>query len=56
MLVCIEDLMQFSSLSADASSPSYYSVDSCCSINNISEMVTYFLSTVAIIYLFYAPC
>lgn len=39
VLVCIEDLMQFSSISVDVSSPPYYLVDLCCSINNISEIV-----------------
>ncbi|KAK3228322.1 hypothetical protein Dsin_008184 [Dipteronia sinensis] len=39
VLVCVEDLMQFSSLSVDASSPPYYSLDSCCSINDVTELV-----------------
>ncbi|KAL5751192.1 hypothetical protein ACOSP7_025795 [Xanthoceras sorbifolium] len=39
VLVCVEDLMQFSSLSVDASSPPYYLLDSCCSINDVSELV-----------------
>ncbi|KAK0588263.1 hypothetical protein LWI29_036855 [Acer saccharum] len=39
LLVCVEDLMQFSSLSVDASSPPYYSLDSCCSINDVTELV-----------------
>ncbi|XP_015882720.3 uncharacterized protein LOC107418533 isoform X1 [Ziziphus jujuba] len=39
LLMCIEDLVRFGSLSEDASSPPYYSLDSCCAINDISEMV-----------------
>ncbi|KAF6140072.1 hypothetical protein GIB67_001813 [Kingdonia uniflora] len=39
MLVCIEDLIQLSSLPLDDGSSSYYSLDSCCSISSISEMV-----------------
>ncbi|KAK9278470.1 hypothetical protein L1049_028036 [Liquidambar formosana] len=39
LVVCIEDFMQFSSLSVDASSSSYFSLDSCCSIADVSEMV-----------------
>ncbi|KAH9763358.1 outer arm dynein light chain 1 protein [Citrus sinensis] len=39
VLVCIEDLMQFSSLSVDVFSPPYYLVDLCCSIDNVSEIV-----------------
>ncbi|XP_010267201.1 PREDICTED: uncharacterized protein LOC104604445 isoform X2 [Nelumbo nucifera] len=40
MIVCIEDLVQFSSLSLnEASSNSYFSLDSCCSISNITEMI-----------------
>lgn len=39
LLVCIEDFMQFSSLSIDASSSTYFSLDSCCSITDVSEMV-----------------
>lgn len=39
MLVCVEDLTQFSSLSVDSASPPYYSLDSCFSINDVSELV-----------------
>ncbi|CBI15593.3 unnamed protein product, partial [Vitis vinifera] len=39
LLVCIEDFMQFSALSIDASSSTYFSLDSCCSITDVSEMV-----------------
>ncbi|KAM4106524.1 hypothetical protein ACB094_04G071200 [Castanea mollissima] len=39
LLLCIEDLVQFSSLSMDSSLPPYFSVDSYCSIVDISEMV-----------------
>ncbi|XP_043694724.1 uncharacterized protein LOC122645478 isoform X2 [Telopea speciosissima] len=40
VLVCIEDLMQFSSLSMDdVSCSSYLTLDLCCSIGDISEMV-----------------
>ncbi|KAF8378601.1 hypothetical protein HHK36_029949 [Tetracentron sinense] len=40
MLICIEDLMQFSSLKVDdASSSSYFLLDSCCFISDISEMI-----------------
>ncbi|KAG2667668.1 hypothetical protein I3760_15G127000 [Carya illinoinensis] len=39
LLVCVEDLMHFSSLSVDSSWPPYFSLDSCCSIVNLSEMV-----------------
>nr|POE46545.1 serine/threonine-protein kinase 11-interacting protein [Quercus suber] len=39
LLICIEDLVQFSSLSMDSSLPPYFSVDSYCSIVDISEMV-----------------
>ncbi|KAI8528603.1 hypothetical protein RHMOL_Rhmol12G0160600 [Rhododendron molle] len=38
LVVCIEDFMQFGSLSEDRSPP-YYSINSCCSIADISEMV-----------------
>lgn len=40
LLVCVEDLMQFGSLSEEASSSPYFSLDAYCSINDISEMVT----------------
>ena len=40
LLVCIEDFMQFSALSIDASSSTYFSLDSCCSITDVSEMVS----------------
>lgn len=39
LLVCVEDLVQFSSLSIDSPLPPYFSLDSCCSIVDISEMV-----------------
>ncbi|KAG2664724.1 hypothetical protein I3760_16G097300 [Carya illinoinensis] len=39
LLVCVEDLMHFSSLSMDSSLPPYFSLDSCCSIVDLSEMV-----------------
>ncbi|GAV73423.1 LOW QUALITY PROTEIN: LRR_4 domain-containing protein, partial [Cephalotus follicularis] len=38
LLVCTEDLRQFSSLSVDSSIP-YFSLDSYCSISDVSEMV-----------------
>lgn len=40
VVVCIEDLVQFSSFNNDirVASP-YFSLDSCCPIRNISEMV-----------------
>ncbi|XP_062026504.1 uncharacterized protein LOC133742837 isoform X1 [Rosa rugosa] len=39
LFVCFEDLMQFSSLSEDTSLPPYFSLDLCCSIADISELV-----------------
>ncbi|KAL6178249.1 hypothetical protein ACLB2K_049768 [Fragaria x ananassa] len=39
LFVCFEDLMQFSSLSVDTSLPPYFSLDLCCSIADISELV-----------------
>ncbi|GMP32912.1 hypothetical protein CsSME_00006455 [Camellia sinensis var. sinensis] len=39
LLLCIEDLMQFGFLSEDTCASPYYSLDSCCSIIDISEMV-----------------
>uniref|UniRef100_A0A803P7J9 Uncharacterized protein n=1 Tax=Cannabis sativa TaxID=3483 RepID=A0A803P7J9_CANSA len=39
LIMCVEDLAKFASLSVDAHSPSYFSLDSCCSIDSISEMV-----------------
>ncbi|CAN6584811.1 unnamed protein product [Malus baccata var. baccata] len=39
VFLCFEDLMQFSSLSVDAPLPSYFSLDLCCSIADISELV-----------------
>ncbi|KAF5469189.1 hypothetical protein F2P56_013281 [Juglans regia] len=39
LLVCVEDLVHFSSLSVDSSWPPYFSLDSCCSIVDLSEMV-----------------
>ncbi|XP_052181694.1 uncharacterized protein LOC127794555 isoform X2 [Diospyros lotus] len=38
LLVCIEDLRQFGFFSDHSSSP-YFSLDSCCSITDVSEMV-----------------
>lgn len=47
VFLCFEDLMQFSTLCVDASSlPLYFSLDLCCSIADISELVmpdTFFL-------------
>ncbi|KAF4385269.1 hypothetical protein G4B88_026552 [Cannabis sativa] len=39
LIMCVEDLAKFGSLSVDAHSPSYFSLDSCCSIDSISEIV-----------------
>lgn len=39
LLVCIEDFRQFTSLSLDASASPYFTLDSCCSVADISEMV-----------------
>nr|DAD32149.1 TPA_asm: hypothetical protein HUJ06_011000 [Nelumbo nucifera] len=40
VVVCIEDLVRFSSLSLDdRSSSTYFSLDSCCSISNITELI-----------------
>ncbi|OMO95825.1 Leucine rich repeat 4 [Corchorus capsularis] len=39
VLVCVEDIIRFSSLLNDASCPAYFSVDSCCNIKDVSEMV-----------------
>ncbi|KAK8537018.1 hypothetical protein V6N13_041971 [Hibiscus sabdariffa] len=39
VLVCVEDIIQFSSLLNDACSPPYFSLDSCCNIADVSEMV-----------------
>ncbi|XP_021736386.1 uncharacterized protein LOC110702932 [Chenopodium quinoa] len=39
IVVCIEDIFHFSSLSAHADATSYFMLDSCCSIANVSEMV-----------------
>ncbi|ONI09370.1 hypothetical protein PRUPE_5G234800 [Prunus persica] len=39
VFVCFEDLMQFRSLSVAASLPPYFSLDLCCSIADISELV-----------------
>lgn len=39
VFVCFEDLMQFRSLSVAASLPQYFSLDLCCSIADISELV-----------------
>ena len=40
LLVCTEDLKQFGSFSIDGSLPPYFSLDSCCLIADILEMVT----------------
>lgn len=40
LLVCVEDLVKFSSLLVDASSSPYFSLDSCCAISDISEIVS----------------
>ncbi|XP_062118045.1 uncharacterized protein LOC133831681 isoform X2 [Humulus lupulus] len=39
LLVCVENLVKFGSLSVDAHSPPYFSLDSYCSIASISELV-----------------
>ncbi|KAI4351046.1 hypothetical protein L6164_005434 [Bauhinia variegata] len=39
VLFCIEDTMQFSSFLSDPSLPPYFRTDSCCSINDITELV-----------------
>ncbi|GLU12888.1 hypothetical protein SLE2022_295450 [Rubroshorea leprosula] len=39
VIVCIEDLKQFSTLSNDANSRPYFLLNSCCSITDVSEMV-----------------
>ncbi|KAK6925362.1 Leucine-rich repeat [Dillenia turbinata] len=39
LILCIEDLVQFSSISMDACSSPYFSLDLCCSIIDVSEMV-----------------
>ncbi|KAE8663950.1 Binding protein, putative isoform 2 [Hibiscus syriacus] len=39
VLVCVEDIIQFSSLLNDASSPPYFSLDSCCNIADVSELI-----------------
>ncbi|XP_022735930.1 uncharacterized protein LOC111289281 isoform X3 [Durio zibethinus] len=39
VLVCVEDIIQFNSLLNDACSPPYFSLDSCCNITDVSEMV-----------------
>ncbi|XVE58880.1 hypothetical protein DITRI_Ditri04bG0204600 [Diplodiscus trichospermus] len=38
VLVCVEDIIQFSSLLNEACSPTYFSLDSCCNIRDVSEM------------------
>ncbi|CAK7349562.1 unnamed protein product [Dovyalis caffra] len=38
VLLCVEDLKQFSS-SVDASSPPYFLLDLCCSISDVSELI-----------------
>ncbi|XWS48235.1 hypothetical protein CRYUN_Cryun13aG0056900 [Craigia yunnanensis] len=39
VLVCVEDIIQFSSLLNNACSRPYFSLDSCCNITDVSEMV-----------------
>ncbi|XP_056170286.1 uncharacterized protein LOC115680340 isoform X2 [Syzygium oleosum] len=39
LLICIEDIKQFGTLSRDSSSPPYFSLVSTCSIADVSEMV-----------------
>ncbi|XP_057474150.1 uncharacterized protein LOC130762497 isoform X2 [Actinidia eriantha] len=39
LVVCFEDFMQFGFLSEEMSTSPYYSLDSCCFITDISEMV-----------------
>ncbi|XWS50844.1 hypothetical protein CRYUN_Cryun12cG0124700 [Craigia yunnanensis] len=39
VLVCVEDITQFCSLLNDACSPPYFSLDSCCNITDVSELV-----------------
>ncbi|XP_010549059.1 PREDICTED: uncharacterized protein LOC104820345 isoform X2 [Tarenaya hassleriana] len=39
LFICIEDFTQLSSLSVNAASAPYFSLDSCCSISDVSEMV-----------------
>ncbi|PON44684.1 LRR domain containing protein [Parasponia andersonii] len=39
LLVCVEDLVKFGSLLVDASLPAYFSLDSCCSVADIAEMI-----------------
>ena len=43
VLLCVEDIKQLYSLSSDASMSPYFRVDSCCSITDITEMVSVFL-------------
>ncbi|XP_039014010.1 uncharacterized protein LOC120143856 isoform X1 [Hibiscus syriacus] len=39
VLLCVEDIIRFSSLLNDACSPPYFSLDSCCKIADVSEMI-----------------
>ncbi|GAB4850518.1 hypothetical protein Ancab_029828 [Ancistrocladus abbreviatus] len=39
LFVCIEDILQFSSLSSDGAASNYYLLDSSCSITDVSKMV-----------------
>lgn len=39
LVVCFEDILHFSSLSENADAASYFLLESCCSIANVSEMV-----------------
>ena len=50
LLVCIEDFMQFSALSIDASSSTYFSLDSCCPITDVSELVSATLPRLCLIF------
>ncbi|GMJ06637.1 hypothetical protein like AT1G48540 [Hibiscus trionum] len=39
LIVCVEDIIRFSLILNDAYSPPYFSLDSCCNIADVSEMV-----------------
>lgn len=43
VFLCIEELKQFAFPSVDASSSPYFSLDWCCSIGDVSELVTFHL-------------
>ena len=53
VLVCVEDIIQFSSHLNDACSPPYFSLDSCCNITDVSEMVTSLVFLSCILQLIY---